>query len=84
MPSRHQHLAQARRNREFSESLDRTRYPESVMVAWFYSALHLVDAFLDAALPDSEAPTPASGARRRAHARPPLPRREGGRRGIPT
>ena len=52
MPSKQEHLEQARRNRAFADSVDRERFPEWVPVAWFYCALHLVDALLAEALPD--------------------------------
>ena len=51
MPSQQQHVAQARRNRAFADSLDREAFPEWVTVAWFYCALHLVDVLFADMLP---------------------------------
>jgi hypothetical protein len=48
MPLRNQHLAQADSNQRFLDStfdLQRTNYPDWVVTAAFYVAVHLVDAF---------------------------------------
>ena len=55
MPDLNEHLRQARRNHDYADSLDGTGFSEWLVVAWFYCALHYVDAFLAASLPDSEA-----------------------------
>ena len=46
MPSRDDHLRQAKHNLEFGESLDAVRYSDWIATALFYAALHYVDAFL--------------------------------------
>ena len=63
MPSKQEHLTQARRNREFADSVDRARFPEWVTVGWFYCAVHLVDALLAQSLPEERA-HPTSHVRR--------------------
>ncbi len=48
MPTSKEHLSRALRNLEFAKSfnLDATPYLDWVVTAYFYSALHLVDAIL--------------------------------------
>ncbi len=48
MPKPAEHLARARQNLRFAESfdLDKTEYLDWVVTAYFYAALHLVDALL--------------------------------------
>ena len=48
MPKQDEHLARAKQNLAFAESfdLDQTPYKDWVVVAYFYAALHLVDALL--------------------------------------
>lgn len=48
MPTKSEHLARAEHNQRFAESfeLKTTPYPDWVVVAYFYAALHLVDAVL--------------------------------------
>jgi hypothetical protein len=55
VPSKQEHLEQARRDKAFADSVDRERFPEWVPVAWFYCALHLVDALLAQTLPAQQA-----------------------------
>ncbi|HEY1730727.1 MAG TPA: hypothetical protein VGG15_03215 [Terriglobales bacterium] len=48
MPTTHEHLARAKQNFEFANSfdLDTTPYLDWVATAYFYAALHLVDALI--------------------------------------
>lgn len=48
MPTTPEHLARARQNLRFAESFDlkTTAYLDWVVTAYFYAALHLVDALL--------------------------------------
>ena len=48
MPTASEHLARAKQNLRFAESFDRktTPYLDWVVTAYFYAALHLVDALL--------------------------------------
>lgn len=48
MPTTDEHLARARQNLEFARSfdLDSTPYLDWVVAAYFYAALHLVDALI--------------------------------------
>ncbi|MGA7686163.1 MAG: hypothetical protein WCA58_14200 [Terriglobales bacterium] len=48
MPTKSEHLARAEHNQRFAESfeLKTTPYPDWVVVAYFYAAMHLVDALL--------------------------------------
>lgn len=46
MPTRQEHLAQAEHNEALSQRLEITRYTDWAVTALFYSALHLIDAYL--------------------------------------
>jgi hypothetical protein len=48
VPKTAEHLARAKRNLQFAQAfdLDKTPYLDWVVTAYFYSALHLVDALL--------------------------------------
>lgn len=50
MPSTNEHLERSRHNIRFAETFDllTTPYLDWVVTAYFYAALHLVDALLDA------------------------------------
>lgn len=46
MPTAAAHIAQARRNREFYDTIDKDRFPDWAAIALFYTALHCIDALL--------------------------------------
>jgi hypothetical protein len=46
LPSREDHLKQARHNSEFYDSIDKSLFPDWAVTVLFYTALHYIDSFL--------------------------------------